>query len=284
MRFALVTPSFHLDYELCRILVESVHRHVPEDVPHFIIVSGDDLGMFRGLADSRTHVRVQEDVVDVPFWRVPFARTWRVSLQTPPVRGWVWQQLVKMSIANSIDADAYLIVDSDCFFVRPFDPRTLVVDGKVPLYREEKDWYKTDAPSQKWANVSQRLLRLPELREPYPVGYVNPWGIWRRDVLLKLQKHLSNGGSSSGWLRKVGTQMTISEYMLYGMFVERVLGLESSGHYSFGRHIAYEYWSDTPLDRAGLDKFRSGIAEHEMVMINAKSRTPESDIRAAFGY
>jgi hypothetical protein len=284
MRFALVTPSFHLDYELCRILIESVHRHVPADVPHYIIVSGDDLGMFQGCADSRTHVLVQEDLVQERFWRVPLARRWRFSLKTLPVRGWIWQQMVKMSIANGIDADAYLIIDSDCFFVRAFDPRTLVVDGKVPFYREEKDWYRTDPDSQKWAEISRRLLRLPPLSEPYPVGYVNPWGIWRRDVLLKLQSKMSNGRSPTAWLRDITLNLTFSEYMLYGMYVEKVLGLSESGHYSFGRHLSHDYWPMKPLARDALTEFKGRLSGEEIVMINAKSRTSVADIRSVFGF
>jgi hypothetical protein len=284
MRFALATPSFHLDYEICRLLIESVHRHVPADVPHFVIVNGDDVELFKGCADKRTHVLVQEDIVEERFWRVPFAPRWRINLWTLPIRGWIWQQMVKLSIANRIDADAYMLIDSDCFFVKPFDPRALVQDGKVPFYREEKDWYRTDPDTQKWAAVSRRLLGLPPLREPYDVGYVNPWGLWRRDVLLKLQARMSNGGSPTSWLYRVGRNVTLSEYALYGMFVERVLGLGESGHYAFGRHLSHDHWSEEPLDQGGLEDFRGRLANEPIVMINAKSKTPVAEIRTAFGY
>jgi hypothetical protein len=284
MRFALATPSFHLDYEICRLLIESVHRHVPADVPHFIIVDRDDLELFKGCADARTHVIVQEDIVEERFVRVPFARRWRVNLRTLPVRGWVWQQMVKLSIANRIDADAYMLIDSDCFFVKPFDPRTLVRDGNVPFYREEKDWYKTDSDTQKWAEVSRRLLGLPPLAEPYDVGYVNPWGLWRRDALLKLQARVARGGRPTSWLYRVARNTTLSEYALYGMFVERILGLEKAGHYAFGRHLSHDHWSEEPLAGDALAGFRRRLDDEPIVMINAKSKTRVADIRRAFGY
>ncbi len=277
MRFALVTPSFYLDYDICRILIESVHRHVPEDVKHYLIVSADDVKLFKGFADSRTRVLVQEEVVQERFWRVPFARRWRVNMHTLPIRGWIWQQMVKMSIAQGIDADAYMCIDSDCFFVKPFDPRSLVQDGKVPIFREEKDFYKTHDDTQKWAVVSRQLLRLPPLSQPYSVGYVNSWALWRRDVLTKLQQRVSNGGNPTAWLYRLGRNMRFSEYSLYGMFVDHVLTLEQSGHYGFGRHLSLDHWSEQPFDGAGLDEFKRQLKDEAIVMINARSRTSPAE-------
>lgn len=285
MRIALVTPSFYLDYEPCRILIDSVHKYLPPDLQHYVIVSQDDLALFRGCADARTHVIVQEDVVAERFWRVPFTRKWRVNPRTLPVRGWIWQQMVKLSI-SAIDADAYMIIDSDTFFAEPFDPSSLVVDGKVPFYREEKDWYETNPNTQEWTKVSRRLLQLPRARRPQRVGYVNPWGFWRRDVLLKLHAHVSRGGIGGGptaWLRRIARNLNFSEYFLYGIYVEEVLGMVAAGHYAIDRHMSLDHFPDTPLSRAELVEFASKRGDKVMVMINGKSRTSTGDIRSAFG-
>jgi len=283
--FALVTPSYDLDYERCLLLVESVHRFVARSVQHFIIVSRDDLKLFHRCADERTHVLVQEEIVAHRFWRIPYARRWRFHFTMPPVRGWIWQQIVKMSIANSIGADAYMIVDSDCFFVRPFDPNSLIVHGNVPLFRKEDDWYKTHSDSQKWAEVSRRLLRLPPSTEPYGIGYIIPWCFWRRDVLLKLQAHLTNGRETTAWIRDVSRCITISEYTLYGIYVDKVLGISNSGHYAFQQHLCHEYWDTVPLNRSDLISFRHQMEPgHELVMISAKSSTPVQEIRSVFGF
>jgi len=285
MRFALVTPSFHLDYDVCRILIDSVHRFVPADVVHYIIVSGDDLGLFRQCGDERTRILVQEDIVPERFWRVPFARTWRVNPRTIPVRGWIWQQMVKLSIGSRIDADAYVIIDSDCLFIRPFDPRSLIVDGKVPFFREEKDWYRTNPASQKWFDVSRRILSLPRFEAPHPVGYINSMVFWRRDVLLKLHAHVANGRRPTALLHDVARSLRFSEYSLYGIYVDKVLGLAQSGHYGFGEHLSHDYWPEIPASPAELEEFKSKRTDGDfIVMINAKSRTPPMDIRKAFGF
>ena len=283
--FALVTPSFYLDYERCLLLVDSVRRYLPKTIHHFIIVAESDLELFKDTAGPRTHILVQEDLIPHDFVRVPFSRKWRMSLRTLPIRGWIWQQMVKLSIASRIEADAYMIMDSDCFFVRPFDPHDLIVEGRVPIFREEKEFYQTSSDSQKWAEVARRLLRLPAWRSPYGIGYVGPGGFWRRDVLLKLREFVSNGRGENDWLYQVARNITFSEYMLYGVYVDQVLGLATSGHYAFDRHMCHEYWGTSPMNGAELKDFRGQLPdEHFLAMINAKSHTPVPEIRAAFGF
>jgi hypothetical protein len=284
MSIALVTPTFYLDYEPCRILIDSVARYIPSNIQHYLIVSRDDLALFRPFANQRTHVLVQEDVVEEHFWRVPLVRRLRFNWRTLPVRGWIWQQMVKLSI-SAIDADSYMLADSDTFFVAPFDPASLVTSGGgVPFYREEKDWYETNADTQEWAKVSRRMLRLPRATRRQRVGYVNTWGFWRRDVLRKLHAHVSNGRGASAWLRAVARNVNFSEYFLYGIFVEEVLGTEASGHYPMGEHLSHDYYPYSPLSTAELAEFARTRGDKAMVMINAKSRTPAEQIRAAFGF
>ena len=285
MRFAIVTPSFHLDYERCLLLNDSIKRHVPAEVLHHIIVSRSDYDLFKGRADARTRVIVQEDIVRGLFVRLPWPKNTRIGWMTLPIRGWIWQQMVKLSIADSVDADAYMFVDSDIFFVRPCDPHEFLKDGKVPMLREEKDWYETSADHQKWAAVSRRLLRLPPARGKWRVGYVGPGPFWRRDVLRKLQAHLSNGRRGSAWLRDLARKTTVSEYMLYGIFVDDVLGLDAAGHYGFDRHLCHEFWDARPMTAAELGEFSRSVPEDRVLaMVSARSPTPMSEVRAAFGF
>lgn len=284
-RFALVTPSYSLDHEVCCLAINSARRYLPPSVPHFVIVSQDDFALFRGLGNSRVQVLVQEELVQERFWRVPGLPRWRVSLKTLPVRGWIWQQLVKLSIANRIDAEAYAILDSDCFFIRPFDPQSLVVEGKIPLFREDREFYRTHRDTQRWSELSQRLLGLPTWKKPYGTGYVGPLRFWRRDVLLKLQAQLSRGGGRNAWLRRVARHVTFSEYALYGIYVEHLLGFEAAGHYPLDRNLTHEYWPESPMSPEELKHFGESVpADKSLVMINARARTPVPLIRAAFGF
>src|ERR1700677_4667311 len=98
--FAIVTPSYYRDFPHCRLLVESVGAHVPRDIPHFIVVDRRDEALFSGLRSPRTHLVLKEDVL--PGWlrQIPFARRWWLSAKSLPVRGWIVQQLVKLSVSE----------------------------------------------------------------------------------------------------------------------------------------------------------------------------------------
>src|SRR5881392_1922214 len=143
MSFSIVTPSYYLDYERCVLLNESVLRWVPDGIKHYIIVDKRDYKLFARLRNRRTEVLTQEDIVPKRFWSIPFVRKWRFSWNTLPIRGWMWQQVVKLSIARAVDADVYVMTDSDVLFVKPFDPSELIRDSKVPLFRENKDYYSS---------------------------------------------------------------------------------------------------------------------------------------------
>lgn len=265
--------------------VESARQFLEYPITHYVIVSREDVKLFRGLVGGDTQLLVQEEVVQEHFWRVPGLRNWRFNWKTLPMRGWIWQQLVKLSIANRIEADVYLLLDSDCFFVRPFDPQSLMVKEQAPLFREDRDFYQTDPHAQRWAEVSRRLLRLPPWSEPHRVGYIGPLRYWRRDVLLGLQAYLSNGRAPTAWLREIARNLTFSECALYGIYVEQALGVASSGHYLLDGSVTHEYWSEVQMDAAALDRFSAQLpADKSLVMINARSRTPVADIRTTFGF
>jgi Family of unknown function (DUF6492) len=282
MRFAIVTPSYHVDFERCALLTASIRRHLPRDVQHCIIVDRHDRALFARLADDRTRLFDQEDLVGLRCWRLPFAKRWRMGWRLPPVRGWIWQQIVKLAIAHLVDADAYMVVDSDCLFLRAFDPRDLLVEGRVPLFREEKPWYATDADTRAWHRHAGRLLGVPRPASPYRTGYVGPHVWWRRDVLLQLGRRLG-GETPAAWAWRVALCPTFSEYVTYGMFVEHVLGLEAAGHYAFDRELVWNHWVYSPLGDADLARFRDEVpADRVMVHINGKSRTPVASIARLF--
>src|SRR6202043_589722 len=96
--YALVTPSFNLDAERCRLLVESVDRWVAPGVRHYLVVDRRDLTLFNSMRTARTEVLVVEDIT--PRWliRVPAIRRFWLSLRSPPVRNWIMQQVIKLSI------------------------------------------------------------------------------------------------------------------------------------------------------------------------------------------
>ena len=121
MRYAIITPSYGPDFERCKLLVESTNRYVKGDWTHHVVVDRKDEPLFRSLAGERTKIAVKEDWMPWGVRRMPFSRRWWLSLKSVPIRGWIVQQLIKIGVGEHVDADAYIFVDSDLAFVRPFD-------------------------------------------------------------------------------------------------------------------------------------------------------------------
>ncbi len=278
-RFAIVTPTYYLDFEHCCWLVETVNRYVPEDVPHYLVVDKADRDLFRPLGSSRTRIFFKEDVLRGRFRQLPFARKWWISPRAPPVRGWIVQQLTKLFVNEIADEDVFVFVDSGCFFVRPFDPRTMVRDGNVRLFRESGAYFRTPFV-HRWHSINAKLLGIKPFAT-YEMGYVTQLITWRRDNLLMLQKHLElvSGRPAVDWLAR---QLTLSEYYLYGMYCDLVLG-DRSRHYHTPVTASLCYWELETLSEPALRDLRARLApEHVLVLVNEKSRTPLKAVRSAF--
>ncbi len=276
---AIITPSFRTDFEQCRLLTETVRAHVAPHVKHYLTVDRRDGELFAELAGPRTEILYVEDVV--PWWirRLPFARRWWLSLKTPPIRNWMLQQIVKLSVAKFIPADVLIFVDSDVFFVRPYDPMTLMRGGNVPLFREYGEELRCDF-NRRWHRVGAKLFGLSP-QDDYLTSYVGNIITWRTENVRLLHDHIEKVTGRS-WIESVSRLPAMSEYVLYGMFCEHVLK-ERSGHYFDSNISSLCYWKTQKLDVPALREFRGELKpEHLAVMVSAKSRTPVANIRQVF--
>lgn len=280
LRSAIVTPSYYVDYERCRWLVETARRFVPEDVPHYLIVDYADRALFEPLRSSRTRILYKEDTLGGRLRQVPFARKWWVGARIPPIRGWIVQQLTKLFVSEVVDEEILVFVDSGCFFVRPFDPGTMQRNGTVRLFRESGDYFKRHKSVHRWHGINAKLLGIRP-QPGYDVGYVTQLITWRRDNLIRLQKHLELV-SGAHPIESLARQLTLSEYYLYGMYCDLILG-DRSQHYHTPTAASLCYWELEALSEAELRKLRDKLApEHVIVLVNEKSHTSLTDVRSAF--
>ncbi len=280
LTFALMTPSFAPDFERCRLLAQSVRAHVADHVHHYIIVDTRDERLFSELRSPRTHIVVKQDII--PRWlvQVPFAPKWWASLKGAPVRGWIVQQITKLSVNRVCSADVYQFVDSDTFFVRPYDPRNDVRGEQVPLFREVMP--RDDvALNTDWHNVSASLLGFDLGGRKATTNYVTQLVTWRQKNLTSLLKAIETRSGKS-WAESICRLRTVSEYVLYGTYCEHVLK-EASGHYYDPTLYTLNYWETAPLGDEALRKLRASARPDQVgVMISAKSNTPIPAIRRAF--
>jgi hypothetical protein len=275
---ALITPSFRLDFERCALLTESVERFVAPCATHYLIVDRRDVPLFRSLESRRTRLVIVEEIVPRWIMRIPGVRRFWLSFRGRPIKNWILQQIVKLSVANVLSEDVFYFVDSDVFFVAPFDPAALERDGQVPLFVETGK--RGLIPSNDdWHRVASRLLGLPA-EDFYDTNFIGNVICWRRENVLSLHRTLEARGRKD-WELLIAPLPRFSEYILYGLYATRVLGMR--GHYADGIDRTLTHWEKETLDAAGLAELKARLgAEHHSVMVSAKSRTPVEAIRAAF--
>jgi hypothetical protein len=276
--YAIITPSYAPDFERCRVLVESVRRYAAPYVEHYLIVDRRDLKLFSRLSGPRTHVVLKQEIL--PRWlrQVPLSSKWWLSLKGQIVRGWIIQQIVKLSVDAVTCADVCVFIDSDAFLIKPFDPRAAERAGQVPMFREVLP--RENAFNRAWLGAASSLLGLPPDRDGR-TNYVSQAVTWRRANVIALHRYIEEQ-TGRGWVEALCPLRTMSEYVLYGVYCQRVLG-ERAGHYWDDTITTLNHWEEERLDDAGLSRLRSALRpEHIGVMISAKSNTDVPAIRRAF--
>lgn len=277
---AVITPSYAPDREICEDLNRSVLRFMEAGVTHHIIVPRHDLGLFDTLAGERTPLHAAGSFLPRLMLPIPPANIWlNVRKPYPPIRGWIAQQIVKLSAAASLDVDIALLVDSDIVFIRPVNTRTYAPSGEVVLYRKE-DGVDDSLPRHRlWHQVARRLLGLPPaVPGPLPDYICSPCA-WQPSVVRAMLEHIE-AATGRPWATAVGGELHFSEMVLYGVYVEEVLGL--AGRATTSDMLCVNHYDEVPLDRFTLGQLLSSVrAADNAVMISAKSGTSLKDRRQA---
>jgi hypothetical protein len=97
--------------------------------------------------------------------------------------------------------------------------------------------------------------------------------------VLAMQERIQRA-TGRPWLEAVAAQLHFSEFILYGVFVDRILGDHAQVTPSASM-LCHSYWTPKPLSLAAAGEFIRGMAVEDIaVMISAKSRT-SLDVRRA---
>lgn len=284
MKFALITPSYAPDFERCKLLAESAVKFTEPGLIHYIIVDKRDLSLFKQLEGPKTKLLVVENILPWYIFRVPGVNKFWISLKSKPIRNWALQQLVKISVANTLNEDpqveAFIFVDSDVTFIRPFSTDLFMQNGDLRLNRVDF----TDDKHHKWHRNARKLLHIDDpssiknssTHQKKDWNYVANLVTWKRDNVIKMQRHIEKC-TGKDWLRSVASDWDLSEYTIYGNYVEHVLGLENSGHYAGTTPILHLSWKYTLSNESDIDRFLSDARpEHIGIMIHSKDAVPVS--------
>ncbi|MGN6616910.1 MAG: DUF6492 family protein [Ilyomonas sp.] len=132
--YAIITPSYVKDFERCKLLVETKKKFLKEKVAQYIVINKSDIGLFKQLESSDTKLLIKQKIL--PWWiiKLPLLvknKTVWVSLKGKLLRGWIVQQMIKLAVAEYVNEDILVYMDSYEFFVKKtsFD-ELFIKDGK----------------------------------------------------------------------------------------------------------------------------------------------------------
>ena len=226
-KWAVVTPSYSVDYERCKLLCRSMDEFVEGDWHHYIFVATADLPLFRGLSSPRRSVLDTKSVLPPWIHRTgsipgPYRRSIWFSFRTGFVSGWRIQQIVKMNITAVSGSEGFIFCDSDMFFAKPFDVSSLSNGGRIRFFRTHLYESEADFPNSIYLKTAAKLLGLQGGIFPAR-DYVDNLVTWGRPMLLALRDQLEKV-SGRDWISTLmpGGNVIISEYSLYGLFADRI--------------------------------------------------------------
>jgi Family of unknown function (DUF6492) len=280
-RMSVVTKSFAPDFELCADLHQSVLDYAPDSVHHHIVVPRSDLNLFGRIAGPRTHIRCETDLLSRWFVPVPFTNvTVNLGRPFPPVRGWILQQVVKLATIAACEDDVVLVADSDVEFVRPVAVETFVRDSAVRFYRKPRAIDEQLPRHMAWHRTARALLGLPPA-EPPCTDYISAMLVCDPAIVRRMLARVT-ATTGRPWTTAIAGQLHFSEWTLYGVFVDDVVGAPANS-FASDDPLCLAYWDETPLNRDGAVDFLRGVRSTDVAaMISAKSRTPLAVRRAAF--
>lgn len=274
-KVTLLTCSFRGDFDLCKMMCESVDRFVPGQISHLVYVPKSDFPLFGELTSERRKMLPEDGMLPRWFRKVPLPPAkWRKRLKLPrrniywtpysrPVRGWIAQQIMKLQAAAGAPTEIILHVDSDIEFVRPMTiERLMPKPGLVRLYQ-----FASPAPMDShilWHQTAYKLLGVPDPGpSAYQQDYIGSVVVWRRSVVRKLLQEIERVGGRD-WRIVLARTPHFSEYILYGTFATRVLGLAEAGHVVEPSSLCLCRWSDEFKDAAGEREFVEALEPGEV--------------------
>jgi hypothetical protein len=189
------------------------------------------------------------------------------------------QQIIKLQMAAQVNADLLLMVDSDVRLVRPVTSGTFLEDGGVHFYRCDNGIDDSLPRHLIWHETAAKLLGVPLPPPPLP-DYTSSLIVWERDIVLGLH-HRIQETTGMHWIDAVSSQLHVGEYILYGVFVDKVLGPMANVAPS-DEMLCHCYWEVIPLDMTQAAEFVRGMSAHNVaIMISSKSGTSPEVRRSA---
>jgi hypothetical protein len=256
MNTTFFTPSYINDLDRAIWMRRSINRFSKDACRHIIAVPRSDVTAFQEALRGDKHVEIvcQEDAVSkifYPDWvyrairRLAKSQLWRFESHAGRA-GWIVQQIVKLNCIHWVPNGAVVFIDSDLIFTRPFSIQDLGIEETT---RTLVRITPKDEASRHRAHINnaRNILSLPD--GPSDHKYMAFPAIWYTDWIEQLHRYLEETRKTD-WQSALHIAKHISEYTIYGTFVEEVLRPEKLA-------VRTKPFHKIIFDRASFDELKS---------------------------
>ncbi|MDP1864700.1 MAG: DUF6492 family protein [Thiobacillus sp.] len=279
------TPSYIGDLARVVWLRRSIEAFLDTPTRHIIAVPKHDLRAFQNALGHSKEIELicQEELVDSGFYpdnlykltkKIAPGQVWRLDKHAGKP-GWIIQQIVKLSSNRLIENEPIIFLDSDIFFYRRFslEEDLGLHDGKRVLVRILPE--SESGKHRHHITHSRQFFELPE--GPTDTTYMAYPAIWHPDWLNQMQKHIEKLKGRPWQKALLAADFNISEYTLYGVFVDEVLKPDNLTVRDHGFDLIA--WDRASFDTIRLDVLnnRSLPADKITLCIQSNLNIPTSD-------
>lgn len=226
-----LSPSYLGDLDRFCLLRRSIRKHARCPVDHVVAVPRRDVSEFRRRLESDDAVRIvaQESVVGRVFYTPLWFRLVRSALgkygwrmdgsRYAGRKGWIVQQIVKLSIPELFSDGPVAIVDSDLVFIRPFAVADLLPSRDSRLLLRAEPQYEEARQRFRMGRAREILRLAPGSTDHHYMAFP---AIWYVDWVSSLRSYLEDTYCKP-WQQVLFDAKSFSEYLLYGVFIEEIL-------------------------------------------------------------
>lgn len=266
--YSILTKTFAGDMEMFLGLCKSIDEHMPH-VKHHVLVDQSDLLLFKKFEKKNRIVHNSDSlfpefhgfsVLGRRFW-------WRAPWYL--VRGWIFQQLVKLKFAATLNSECVVMADSDAIFLRAIEQRDLFLGDSPRMYAYPGRG--GSAELSKWHDVAARAFGI----EAVGYGgfdYILPVLVWHPATVARMLASIDEA-NSSGWVKTLIGNYRFSEFILYGVYNDRVISEAERMIARSPRELCHCSWHYDLDEEDDIGRFVSDLkAEHAAIVVQSNLR------------
>jgi hypothetical protein len=183
------------------------------------------------------------------------------------------QQIIKIAYATLAEEEVLLLIDSDTCLVRTINSVGLASDGRVAFYARPGGITEDMSAHLTWYQNACRLLGVAPQAPPVN-DYISSIVPWKRSVVKSMVARVEDA-TGEKWWKAVARTVQFSEYLLYGTFVDQVLGGTAGLQRDESDHCL-AHWDLRPLGLDEVEQFvgRFGAGDFACLISSHSGTSP----------